>query len=142
MSKKSTAKNQPIELDETPPQDDELILDTEVVTSRDRIERAKARQAERRNRSGGGSRSSAAKAANPYTTRTARERRAERGEGGAVALSPERVAELLHNPTKEVSTEELKRDYAYVIRDLRGMAILAAALIVVLIGLALVLPPL
>lgn len=54
------------------------------------------------------------------------------------ALDSEYVAEMLANPTKVVTEEELHEDYAYVIRDLRNMGILAAVLFVALIGIALV----
>lgn len=50
------------------------------------------------------------------------------------------VAELLHNPTKEVSAATLKEQYSYVIADIRSMAILAAGLFALLIVLAFVLP--
>ena len=54
------------------------------------------------------------------------------------ALDAEYVAELLENPTKVVTEEELRQDYAYVLRDLRSMGILAAVLFIALIGIALV----
>lgn len=50
------------------------------------------------------------------------------------------VAELLHNPTKQVSEATLKEQYSYVIADIRSMAILAAGLFALLIVLAFVLP--
>jgi hypothetical protein len=50
------------------------------------------------------------------------------------------IARILANPTKQVSEEELRETYHYVLSDLRGMAILAAGLIVALIVLAQVLP--
>ena len=53
-------------------------------------------------------------------------------------LDSEYVAEMLANPTKVVTEEELHEDYGYVIRDLRNMGILAAVLFVALIGIALV----
>jgi hypothetical protein len=51
-------------------------------------------------------------------------------------MTREDVVYLLEHPTKTVSTEELHRDYSYVIADLRSMAILAAILFVTLIVLA------
>ena len=48
----------------------------------------------------------------------------------------ERIAEALKNPTKVVSEEDLQNEYAYVLKDLRSMGILAAVLFVVLIVLA------
>lgn len=55
-------------------------------------------------------------------------------------LDADLVAELLHNPTKEVSAATLKEQYSYVIADIRSMAILAAGLFTLLIVLAFVLP--
>ncbi|MCY4539053.1 MAG: hypothetical protein OXE52_12610 [Chloroflexi bacterium] len=56
------------------------------------------------------------------------ERRKDEG-----ALDAEYVADLLANPTKEVSEEELRADYGFVIKDLRNMGILAAGLFVALV---------
>jgi hypothetical protein len=50
------------------------------------------------------------------------------------------TAYLLAHPTKIVSEDELRHDYTYVVNDLRSMAILAGALVVLLIVLAQVLP--
>lgn len=100
-----------------------------------------------------------AAAANPYVTVSARERRARTGlrsdESGTLRrarrdrklgdivrkdepLDAETVAYLLHNPTKEVSEDELRSDYNYVIADIRSMGVLAVGLVVALIALALV----
>ena len=49
------------------------------------------------------------------------------------------VADMLANPTKVVTEEDLKADYGFVIKDLRNMGILAAVLFVFLIGASLVL---
>lgn len=54
-------------------------------------------------------------------------------------LSSEMVAELLHNPTKTVSEEQLSSEYQHVLVDLRNMFVLAAVLIVLLVVLAQVL---
>ncbi len=62
------------------------------------------------------------------------ERRKDQG-----GLDGEYVAELLANPTKVVTEDDLRADYGFVIRDLRNMGILAAALFVVLICAALIL---
>lgn len=59
-----------------------------------------------------------------------------KGEGN---LDSEYVAELLANPTKVVSEEDLRADYGFVIKDLRNMGILAAGLFVALVAVALVL---
>jgi hypothetical protein len=53
-------------------------------------------------------------------------------------LDAEYVANLLANPTKIVTEEDLHQDYGYVIKDLRNMGILATVLFVALIGIALV----
>lgn len=73
------------------------------------------------------------------TSRKARKRKvaaaqiqqAKRGE-----LDNDVVAELLHNPTKIVSEEELHAEYGFVLRDLRNMFVLAIALMVLLVALA------
>ncbi len=62
------------------------------------------------------------------------ERRRDEG-----ALDAEYVAELLANPTKLVSEEDLRADYGFVIKDLRNMGLLAAALFIALIAVSLVL---
>lgn len=59
------------------------------------------------------------------------ERSRKRGE-----LTNEMVSELLHNPTEYVSEEELAQEYSHVLKDLRNMGVLAAVLMVVLVGLA------
>lgn len=51
-------------------------------------------------------------------------------------LDNEQIAHLLANPTKVVSEEQLHEEYGYVLRDLRNMAVLAVALMVVLVLLA------
>jgi len=53
-------------------------------------------------------------------------------------LDGEYVAEMLANPTKVVTEEDLKEDYGFVIKDLRNMGILAAVLFICLVGVALV----
>lgn len=53
-------------------------------------------------------------------------------------LDADYVSDMLANPTKVVTEDELQVDYAYVIRDLRSMGILAAVLFVALLGIALV----
>ena len=62
------------------------------------------------------------------------ERRKDEG-----ALDGEYVAELLANPTKVVTEDDLRADYGFVIKDLRNMGILAAGLFIALIVIALVL---
>ncbi len=62
------------------------------------------------------------------------ERRKDEG-----ALDAGYVAELLANPTKVVSEDDLRADYGFVIKDLRNMGILAAGLFIALIIVSLVL---
>ena len=50
------------------------------------------------------------------------------------------IADILAHPTKQVSEEELRQEYSYVLSDLRNMGLLALSLIVLLIILAQVLP--
>jgi hypothetical protein len=50
------------------------------------------------------------------------------------------INELLHNPTKVVTEDQLRSEYGYVLADIRGMFALAAGLIVLLIALAMLLP--
>lgn len=62
------------------------------------------------------------------------ERRKDEG-----VLDAEYVAELLANPTKVVTEDDLRADYGFVIKDLRNMGILAAGLFIALIIVSLVL---
>ena len=89
---------------------------------------------------------------NPYRTVSASERRARRRarEGGPKPSASERasipelpqdvVTELLMNPTKVVTEEQLRSEYGYVLADIRSMGILTGSLIVLLILLATLLP--
>ena len=51
-------------------------------------------------------------------------------------LNNEMIQELLANPTDYVSEEQLHEEYEHVLLDLRNMGVLAAALMVLLVGLA------
>lgn len=62
------------------------------------------------------------------------ERRKDEG-----ALDAEYVAELLANPTKAVTEDDLRVDYGFVIKDLRNMGILAACLFIALVIASLIL---
>ncbi len=79
-----------------------------------------------------------------YSARSARERRATRSAGSARRssgeLSQEVINEMLENPTIEVSEDELRKEYGFVIADLRSMALLSIGLIVALVALAEILP--
>lgn len=77
-------------------------------------------------------RSAAAAAVMSSRTSSRRDRKIEE-------LTMEDIEHLLHNPTKVVTEDELRQQYGYVLRDLRNMGMLAAALFVALIVLALVL---
>ncbi len=76
--------------------------------------------------------------------RSARERRATRSSTSARRssgeLSQDVISEMLENPTIEVSEDELRHEYGFVIADLRSMGLLSVALIVALFALAEFLP--
>jgi hypothetical protein len=55
-------------------------------------------------------------------------------------LDQETIADILAHPTKFVSEDELRSEYAYVLNDIRSMALLALGLVVLLVVLASVLP--
>lgn len=57
----------------------------------------------------------------------------------AGTLDGEYVAELLANPTKIVTEDDLRADYGFVIRDLRNMGLLAAGLFIALVIVSLAL---
>jgi len=93
---------------------------------------------------------------NPYRTVSASERRARRKarEGGSRpaaavaapagqvydAIPQDIVNEMLSNPTKAVTEDQLRSEYGYVMTDIRNMFLLALGLIVLLVVLAAVLP--
>ena len=79
-----------------------------------------------------------AKAAPPRRRRALQAAQLERRKD-AGALDGEYVAELLANPTKVVTEDDLRADYGFVIRDLRNMGILAAGLFIALVIVSLVL---
>jgi hypothetical protein len=81
--------------------------------------------------------------------RSARERRASntsrstaprRASRGTASIRPEIVNNMLENPTIVVTEEDLRKEYGFVLHDLRSMAIVAIALIAALFVLAEVLP--
>lgn len=80
-----------------------------------------------------------------YGARTARERRAGRSTTSNTTraqetYSQETVSELLRHPTRTVTEGELRKEYGYVLNDLRSMAVVSAGLVVLLVVLAQVLP--
>lgn len=64
-----------------------------------------------------------------------RKRRREK-ELDVSQLTHEEIAERLANPTRTVTTEELRAQYAHVIADLRSMGLLAGALFIIMILVA------
>jgi hypothetical protein len=50
--------------------------------------------------------------------------------------NPETVRQLLANPTKIVTEDELRKEYGYVLSDLKSMGLLAAGLVVALVIIA------
>ncbi len=79
-----------------------------------------------------------------FSARSARERRATRSSTSARRssgeLSQDVISEMLENPTIEVTEDELRQEYGFVIADLRSMGLLSVALIVALVALAEFLP--
>jgi hypothetical protein len=51
----------------------------------------------------------------------------------ARALDHAKVREMLANPTKQVSDEDLKREYAHVLDDIRNMLLLSGGLLVFMV---------
>ncbi len=76
--------------------------------------------------------------------RSARDRRATRSTTSARRssgeLSQEVISQMLEHPTIEISEDELRKEYSFVLSDLRSMGLLSIALIVALIALAEILP--
>lgn len=141
MAKKKTS-NQPIVSEEQAHEDEQIRLDEAKVAP------PSARPV------GASTMRNSGSAKKTFGARSARERRAERsvrsGGSGTTArrerrhdeLSSQVVTELLAHPTKTVTEAELRKDYSYVVADLRSMFLLSAALIVALVVLAQVLPKL
>lgn len=85
-----------------------------------------------------------------FGTVSARERRArEKAAAGKIspttdvkdiALTTAQISEMLDHPTKTVNEAEFRAQYAYVLKDLRSMGVLTAALFGLLIVLSLILP--
>lgn len=55
------------------------------------------------------------------------------GSGSSRALDHAKVREMLANPTKQVSADDLKREYAHVLDDIRNMLLLSAGLLVFMV---------
>ena len=75
----------------------------------------------------------------PKSTRT-RTRASQRGtlatsKSASNEMTAEEVAQRLAAPTRDVSVEELQKQYYYVVNDLRSMGILAFILVIVLLVL-------
>lgn len=73
------------------------------------------------------------------TTKRLQQAQADRQKKKA-ALEPEMIKEMLLNPTRFPTAQELARDYAFVVKDLRNMFVLAVALVVFLAVIATLLP--
>jgi hypothetical protein len=58
----------------------------------------------------------------------------------SVVLDNETIKSMLLNPTKFPTVEDLKTDYAFVVKDLRNMFLLALALVVFMAGFATIIP--
>jgi hypothetical protein len=92
----------------------------------------------------------AMKTSNPYMITSASQRRttqrAQSGKGTSAEAIKNKdidmatIQRMLANPTIEVTTEQLKQEYGYVLRDIRSMFVVAAGLITLLVALALILP--
>ncbi len=52
------------------------------------------------------------------------------------ALDLDEIAELLANPTRMVTDEQMRQEYGHVLRDIRSMALLAAVLFIVMLVIA------
>lgn len=81
---------------------------------------------------------SVSRAAQRAARRRQRLERVSQADAHSEALDAATMAERLRQPTRVVSEGELRADYTYVLRDLRSMAILAAALVAALFLLAFV----
>jgi hypothetical protein len=64
------------------------------------------------------------------------QRRPRRKRGEPEVLTSAEISERLAHPTKHVTEDELRSQYIYVLKDLRGMSLLAAVLFVVMIAVA------
>jgi hypothetical protein len=71
---------------------------------------------------------------------TAKRLREKNEEARKRSLTAEEISEMLANPTRIVPESELRAQYGFVLRDLRSMAVLAAASFLFLIALAVFLP--
>lgn len=95
-------------------------------------------------------RANTAKGNNPFNTVSASKRRATQSvrSGKAVpnasrhehVLDQTMLADILAHPSKDVSEGELRKEYGYVLADLRSMGLLSISLVVLLVFLATVLP--
>lgn len=62
-------------------------------------------------------------------------RKAKRGNRDEDGVTSKVAADLLANPTREVSVDELQKQYGYVLADLQSMGLVAGVLFLVLIVL-------
>jgi len=80
----------------------------------------------------------AAPASSPRRRRSLQSAQLQRRKD-AGKLDSDFVADLLAKPTKIVSEDDLRAEYGFVIKDLRNMGLLAAALFIALVFVSLVL---
>lgn len=142
MSKKKTASSQPVVAEEPArPEEQFRVEQSEVAPPSSRpvgprtnvtgsgIKSYGARSAADR-RAGGRSTPSPRRASSSRSS----SRRSDHGP------RPEIVSNMLEHPTIMVTEDQLRKEYSYVINDLRSMGITAVALIVALAVLAQILP--
>ena len=144
MTKKKTATNQPIVAEEPARPEEQFRVDQSEVappSSRPIGPRSEV--------TGSG-------VAKTYGARSARERRASNGTSNrsstarstaprrptrsSSTIRPDIVNNMLEHPTIVVTEEELRKEYSFVLHDLRSMAITAVGLIIVLAVIAEILP--
>ncbi len=143
MAKKK-ATNQPIVAEEPARPEEQFRVDqSEVAPPSSRpiggrsnvagsdLKRYGARSARERREASSASRSSSTRSTRSSRSSSSRKERTVR---------PEIVNNMLANPTIMVTEAELRKEYGYVISDLRSMGIVALALIAALFVLAEVLP--
>ena len=113
----------PTETDDAAPSDEseaEEVVAEKAATSVDEPESREVRRARRREH-----RQQAQPGAFQYSQRRKKE-----------DMDSAEIEQMLANPTKFVTEEELQAEYHYVIADLRSMGLLAAGLMVFLVALA------
>lgn len=117
--------------DETEAEDESSSQEaSQASESTDTAARREAREERRRRR-----RESSRGTASSTVTRTANARGA-RAKAEPDELDSAGIKEALANPTTQVSEEDLRKEYGYVVADIRNMLVLAVILMVALVLLA------